>query len=64
MGQRVHVENDPLTYTILRVDGTKNVADLVCTTGHHTIRESVPFTSLRTVGKGLADALEQLLRSA
>jgi hypothetical protein len=64
VGQRVRIENDSLTYTILRVDPGKKVVDLVCTTGNHTIRESVPFATLRTGGKGLADALDQLLRSA
>jgi hypothetical protein len=64
VGQRVRIENDSLTYTVLRVDAEKKVADLVCTTGHHTIRESVSFDSLRSVPKSLADALEQFLRSA
>ena len=63
-GQRVRIDGDPLIYTVLRTDAANKVVDLVCTTGHHTIRESVPFDSLRAVGKSLADALEQFLRSA
>lgn len=64
VGQRVRFGNDSLTYTVLRADPENKVADLVCTTGNHIIKESVPFASLHPVGRGLADALQQLLRSA
>jgi hypothetical protein len=64
VGQRVRIENDSRIYTVLRVDAEMKVTDLVCTTGNHTVSESVPFASLRLVSTGLADALEQFLRSA
>ena len=62
LGQTVGVSGTPGLYVVMDLDHTKRIAQLMERSGKHRLIE-VPFTSVRTFNRRLAQAIHRFLES-
>lgn len=49
MGQKVRMRGLTESFIVVRIDRAQRVADLMSTTGAHSLKEAVPFRSIAPV---------------
>jgi hypothetical protein len=63
MGQTVRIEGRSGLYSVLTVDATCRVADLMAKGGMHSIEKEVPLDNIRPVDESLSKAIKEFLNA-
>jgi len=63
-GNKVFADGHKGTFTVIRVDKGRGVADLELTTGTHKIEKNIPFNALHPADEDVNQAAARVVREA
>lgn len=62
-GETVRVKGRMGLFVVMRVDGARQIADLMRRTGRHELEENVPLADIHPVSRQVSQAIQEFLDS-